>query len=486
MSEALDRAYFDVSVERLKRISPFWTASFRSLTKFPAPRFVGALDGAEQQRLIAAGQAVLQSGKAPEQAGLEPAGIYFYLLCGMTAQREAEMLPHVEALLARYPLDSALHFLRGYANFCSGHLSEAFRDFTRCNALNDKLEHGRVALTYMYGLMRDHLQALRMVQPIGPKLEEIMPWWPVVRHLPLICFQAEFLMTGQSRIGEMDSTLMPAAATEAHRVELAQWLPATVEVCAWEQRPPSAYFASCDPVYFNQYAVPLVLSHLESGGPQAFHVHIVNPDEATLSAARSLAAVCKGRLRVTSETVDVERYGVPSIYYSCIRFCRLSQFMESGQTSYMALDADMLIHRPVPDSLLASGSEACQLTCVPDEPMWNHYAAGFLVISAEGHQGVDFLSRVATFIMHSMKTGKARWFLDQIGLFLSAYRGDCRIGLLDHTAYCDLEHRPDSYIWAVTNDKHAGGFAARRTALLGKYANQLGRTSERSQQASQH
>lgn len=470
MSDTLDRAFFDVSVDRLARVSPFWIASFRSLSNFPAPQFIAALPGDKQGQLLAHAQATLQTGQSPQAAGLSPDASFFYVLCGLSAQREADMLPHIETLLALHPRDPALLFLRGYAHFCLNQVQAAFRDFCRCHAANERLEHARVALSYLYGLMRDHLQALRMVQPIGSKLQDIMAWWPVVRHLPLICFQAELLITGQSKIGGLDSTLMQSCTADEHRAELAQWLPPTQEICPWEAQPASAYFASCDAVYFHQFAIPLVLSHLESGGSQAFHLHIVNPDARAMEQARALARLCRGRLRVSSETVDVQRYGAPGIYYSCVRFCRLAQFLEPGKTSYLALDADMLINQAMPDSMLAHERSACQLTCVPDEPMWNHFAAGFSIFSAHGSEGQNFLVRLSTFIMRSMQASQSRWFLDQIGLFLSASCTEAQIDLLDHRLYCDLEHRPDSVIWAVTNDKNANRFAERRQVLLDKYA----------------
>lgn len=469
MSESIDRHFFNVDLGRIAKLAPFWRQSFTNIGNFPAPAYFSGLSGADAQTAQQRAMGLIDKQLDPLQTSATPHTLYFYAAYRIARQEHASAVPVLQHLLATHPSDAALLFMRGMAHFGRGEHALAWGDFGRSLAANPASGHARLALAYLSGFARDHQQALSHSAALGPQLHELAQSWGAAQHIPLICFQAELLLRGRSESANFQSTLAGAPTPAEHAQALDAWLPPCDEVLAWRAPPTSSYFASCDAVYFHRFAVPLLLSHLDTAGPQGFHVHVVNPDAQVREVAARLSALFDGRLRITAESMALHDRGFASVYYSAGRFCRLAHFYLQSDISYYMIDADMLINRPLPEFEVDARSGGCHLSCAEAEPLWDYYLAGFGVFSHADQASADVLCRASHFIMQSIQAGKYRWFLDQVGLFLAAYQSQQEPRRLDFTAYCDLEQRDDSYIWAVTNDKALPRFEQRRSALLDQW-----------------
>lgn len=148
----------------------------------------------------------------------------------------------------------------------------------------------------------------------------------------------------------------------------------------------------------------------------------------------------------------------------------MAQFKLTSIHDYAIIDADMLINRgfsfaDVRNS--ASQNADCILTYSRNEPIWDCLLAGFCLFGA----GADhILAGISEFILQSIQQQKCRWFLDQVALFLAAQQAsEESVGYLAPEAFCDLEHKQDSYIWAVTTEKNAEAFTQRADALMSRF-----------------
>ena len=218
----------------------------------------------------------------------------------------------------------------------------------------------------------------------------------------------------------------------------------------------------CDPVYLTEHALPLLWSLEAVSIPDdvAVHLHIINPtpdDPARL--ATLTASLTRIRLSHSFETADLERLGPASVYYSCVRFCRLYQFMRITGRPILMVDADGLFRHP-PQAIPGWAARDLDIAMVapPGAPPWEAFLAGALY-AAPTPDALSFLAAAATFVGQNLIARKGRWFLDQIALTL-AHRNrppTLRLKTWTQARMIDLNHHNDSIYWAVTLRKGGDG-----------------------------
>lgn len=232
-------------------------------------------------------------------------------------------------------------------------------------------------------------------------------------------------------------------------------------------------FISADSTYFNKYVLTQMLSVLEVNSDKLnFHIHIINPVEQDIEKVSALMAKFDVGLRVTVETTPDE---ANLIYLSSVRFCRLFQFVQDYQAGVLAVDADMLfIECPYQFELENS---VCILHS-KGEPLWQEVSAQVIFIKPN-EWSLQFLANVSSGIAKHLvsKENPGRWFLDQVSLYNAYTLSDLQelSDLEPISLYGDLAHEPDSYIWAITNDKdEENEFTYYRDMLEQKVEQKLG------------
>lgn len=239
--------------------------------------------------------------------------------------------------------------------------------------------------------------------------------------------------------------------------------------------PGTIVFVACDPAYLYEHAIPLLWSLKEyNRDPCSVHVHIINPDEAVSNAIAYVRSVLDGmQVVLTTENPELRSQPDRLIYYSCARFCRLYQLLRENEGAIViALDADMLIR----DNLakipgVESGMRHVGVVRLASEPIWDEIVANSLWIRASA-TGRRFLARAVDFILENFERKTARWFLDQMALWLACKHFDRpqSMELMPPCAASDREHLDAAVIWAVTNDKQRPGrFVDEKAYLVAKY-----------------
>lgn len=460
-----------MSVDRLNSIHPIWRQFILTLNDLPAPRRFDIMDGESRQQL----HEWLVSTQG-EQEVLDPQDplleqkLYVRSYVHLQQSDYALARQYSTCLLEYDYQDACYQLFRGLAEFGLGNYQKALLHLDL--AVYHEPEHplANAVVGLIAAFTRDHVKALRSARLALARLQQIHSWrgtpW-----LELALFQSEHLLFGCSSSGGLDSGLFGEVSVRPHLEKLACTLPPAheyLEFLSTEKK--EVLFVSCDSKYFYQYALPLALSLADCRSPLALHLHLINPDDAAFELLQRLSGILDGNLRATYERVEIERVCRPLVYYSCMRFCRMAQFKLTSIHDYAMIDADMLINRSfsftdVRDN--ASQNADYILTYSPSEPLWNCLLAGFCLFGP----GADcILASISEFILQSIQEQKCRWFLDQIALFLIAqHASNGTVGYLAAESFYDLEHRDDSFVWAVTTEKNAGNFSAKASTLIRKY-----------------
>jgi tetratricopeptide (TPR) repeat protein len=233
-------------------------------------------------------------------------------------------------------------------------------------------------------------------------------------------------------------------------------------------------FTSCDSGYFLKHGLALACSVDAHSPGYAMHIHIMNPSAESLLALGKLKAAMKHtKLLHSSETFDVRRYcRFPHFYYVDVRDCRLYQLVRANPHRFLKLDTDMLVMKPLSaiapimdhDVLLASHQEWCV-------PYWELALGGFQCYR-RSPGSLRVLTDLCMLCFDNVLTRRHRWFSNELYMahLCDKYRGDVDIAFADAKSCCDLEHGPDSVIWAITTEKlSSAGYLKKKHELLRTY-----------------
>lgn len=233
---------------------------------------------------------------------------------------------------------------------------------------------------------------------------------------------------------------------------------------AWPAPPADrlALLVACDGVYLGEYATHLARSldrhspgchlhlHLfDAGGEVGTHLTKLRNDLAhtTLSETRE-------QPDFTGRSAEFRR-----TYYASVRFVRLYQFLCAAQVPILMLDADALVRgdlHPLHEAMTEGGHDLAVHTRFWNRKRRERFFA-VAVYAAPTRPGRAFLGAVAARIAARIRTGRARWFLDQQALY-DTWRSHQKQGTplaLHHLpdAYADWRFHKRSVVWTPRGAK---------------------------------
>ncbi|WP_207477512.1 hypothetical protein [Arenibaculum pallidiluteum] len=178
-------------------------------------------------------------------------------------------------------------------------------------------------------------------------------------------------------------------------------------------------FAGADMGYLRRFGTSFAASLAGSGLPGAhLHLHVVNPDEGLAAEMEAISGRLPGwTLACSTERVDLAPFGAEArTYFACARFQVLPELLARYGRRMLCLDIDLIVQRD-PAPLLAVLDEA-ELAMVesPGADVWNRYWADVILLRPSPRT-IETLRVAAAYMRSFLKTGRARWFLDQIALF---------------------------------------------------------------------
>lgn len=224
--------------------------------------------------------------------------------------------------------------------------------------------------------------------------------------------------------------------------------------------PSCIVFASCDPHYFRDFALPFAISLARNGRLDcAVELDVLGPDrwiaeevDALRAEVPSLPIAWCG-LAIPRAASGIEG-GAVHTWCACMRFLQLPALLRRHRMPVLILDLDLLVEGRL-DLLLARDQEGDVVMAQgPGRNEWDRVAASPLLVRPTP-SGIAFADLVARYIAHFLARGIAPWHLAQIALF-AAYMnaagkgGDARIVLGaagDWPLTAGLDHEPGAIRW---------------------------------------
>ncbi|MEB3276639.1 MAG: protein arginine N-methyltransferase [Cyanobacteriota bacterium] len=406
----------------------------------------------------------------PEQLPLREAASVLMAAMLLLARYHQEAAQIWHAFAQDYPLDCHFPYYSALCDLKLGNPEAALANLEHALELQPAFIPAWGAIGLLAGLMRDHHTALEACDKALAAGHEIGN-----QLLSLCQFQARLelgLLPFSNQ--HFDSQLFEPISDAEHQALLQRLPPIQQGFASQEcdnQLP--LLFCAADNAYFHDHVVPLALSLIHSGSRCILHVHVVNPDAEVERRLRALAAQSPSlSVRLSFEKARIETIAPAALYYSCIRFCRFFQATAYHPGPALLVDADALFRQPL-QTLLSSLAQQPRpvITHLPQEPIWQEVAAAFLLVDADARSRT-FLAHTSAAILRHLLAGKGRWFLDQMALYVArkALRQSGQpSGSVAGSLVTDITHSDSSFIWQVTNDKHAPQYTSYRNQLLATY-----------------
>ncbi|WP_158306038.1 tetratricopeptide repeat protein [Azospirillum sp. B510] len=183
-------------------------------------------------------------------------------------------------------------------------------------------------------------------------------------------------------------------------------------------------FSSGDAAYITKFAFSLVNSiNQNHPHPAVLHIHAINPDaRSDAEIARIKNGFPRIQIVYSFEKTDIEPFGdEKKTYFACARFLILPCLLQMYDKPILMLDMDLLLLRdPSPLRDMVGKADFAAVGGSMME-IWNEMWADVVYIQP-GRRSVDFFDFAARYMLHFLVTGRSRWFLDQIALFVARHR----------------------------------------------------------------
>jgi FkbM family methyltransferase len=454
------------SFDRCLLVHPDWLKRLRGL---PLPPLVFAMPSASLEQSMRRGIDALQQNRPGDAlrefaaahreftaAAGAPAGAFLFLqgiaflLAGQT-DRAAE---YVAQSLALSPGEPRFNYLRGLLLLTAGNIAQAACHFQRAVDADPSLGQAWAALALIHSLAGHEPQAegaARSALALGFELDGGL--------ISLALMQATWR---QGKPVEGPFTFSSLAERHPPRDVEATLPPIDPAQFTHPDHGLPVIFIYCDHAYCIEHALTLIWSIAESGSRCAVHLHVANPGRGLsgiLEAVRHQVAPLP--VFVSVESGMPHTYTAPTVYHSCVRFCRMNQLLRRNKAPVIMIDADSLVRRGLEDAPGLDAGADIGLCRMEHEPMWQEYAAG-IFWARPTPAGLAFTARVSAFILDNILTGHGRWFLDQVALHACLDLGresdeppPAVVARLPPAQFLDLKHTAGSSLWVVTIDKAA-------------------------------
>ncbi len=215
---------------------------------------------------------------------------------------------------------------------------------------------------------------------------------------------------------------------------------------------PIAYL-SCNFVYFENFAAPMMRSLADVDPGAQVHVHIMDAEPEQLQAA---SMFCQGlglKTALTVEQPGVAKQGKAAArsYYHAIRFIRYYQHLLHYRRTLWLMDVDALFNRSPHAMYDALGAKdaAFRIRAGRLEP-WNQFNA-CIVAGTASSASLEYFRLIAAYIAHFFQRDGLRWGIDQLAMYgVFEYMRDERyapdLAFLDDKAI-DYDYLEDGIVW---------------------------------------
>ncbi len=236
--------------------------------------------------------------------------------------------------------------------------------------------------------------------------------------------------------------------------DLVKGLPSVQDVVSAEFSGKPIAYLSCNYVYFENFAAPMLRSMASVAPGAQAHVHIMDATGEQLDAA---SVFCKG-LTVLTVAVSAEQPGVDKqgnmtarSYYHAIRFIRYYQHLVYYKRTLWLMDVDALFNRDpgVMYETLGDKDAAMRIRAGRLEP-WNQFNA-CIVAGTPRAPSFEYFRLIAAYIAHFYRKNALRWGIDQLAMYgvFEYLRDNSRapaLMFLDDKAI-DYEYLQDGIVW---------------------------------------
>lgn len=221
-------------------------------------------------------------------------------------------------------------------------------------------------------------------------------------------------------------------------------------------------YVCMDSSYCVKYLRTIAGSIIENSTSTKLHVHIVNPNAASLKLidmARALMGT--DRFSCSFEKTKLSNLSVDArkTYFASIRFVRLAEIMRACPGTYYVMDADNIVRGELHSCMaLMRGADVLirnRFTLLP------HLAvAACGILLADTDAACSFIERTSEYILTAFRSGDVAWFLDQIALTtaLNEQAPDPALQLRVKqlpTALLDWDFHDDSLVWTGKGKRQA-------------------------------
>lgn len=446
--------------ERCRLACPYWLSTIRSVHLPPVTD--ADIPAAARGDLAVVAQAIQTSSLPSAALAVErarrlvdlgtQAGAFLAVVSSLIRMNTGDLIGAQRVLdeaAALHATSAALHQARGVIRLRQQDFVGAVESFSTCVQLNPEAGDAWGALAVIHALEQDHAAAEKAARE-ALRLNALQEGL-----VPLALMQATYLQ-GKPVEGAMDFSSL----VERGEARVAEWLegfpPINVDHMVHRHGKP-VYFIYADHNYVIEHAIPLLLSLKETRSDSAAHLHVANPGRGLRTILARLRNTLGGMpLQVSTETVMVEQYALPSVYHSCMRFVRMYQLLTMSESPVVMLDADVLVRRnPVP--LVEQPPTDVVVSRSPHDPLWSTYYGGYLQVNPTA-AGRAYLGQVAAFILDNIRKGTARWFLDQTALAVccDALKSQARFATLVDGATRAQDYTGDEFFWTAVNENKYG------------------------------
>lgn len=236
--------------------------------------------------------------------------------------------------------------------------------------------------------------------------------------------------------------------------DLVKGLPSVQDIITAEFSDRPVAYLSCNYMYFENFAAPMLRSLADIAPGEQAHVHIMDATEEQLAAAtsfcKSLSSIAIA-LSVEQPGVDKKGIMVARSYYHAIRFIRYYQHLVHYKRTLWLMDVDALFNRD-PNAMyevLGEKDAAMRIRAGRLEP-WNQFNA-CIVAGTPSAPSLAYFRLIAAYIAHFYQKQGLRWGIDQLAMYgvFEYMRDEGRapdLAFLDDKAI-DYDYLENGIIW---------------------------------------
>lgn len=236
--------------------------------------------------------------------------------------------------------------------------------------------------------------------------------------------------------------------------DLVKGLPPVEHILSTEFSDAPVAYLSCNYIYFDNFAAPMLRSLANVAPGAQAHVHIMDATaEQVRAASEFCASLTRLSIALSVEHPGVDKQGIMAArsYYHAVRFIRYYQHLLQYRRTLWLMDVDALFNRG-PKAMydqLKGKDAAMRIRAGRLEP-WNQFNA-CIVAGTASSASMEYFRLIAAYIAYFYQRGGLRWGIDQLAMYgVFEYMRDegfaPELAFLDDKAI-DYEYLDDGIVW---------------------------------------